>query len=121
MQSKVTLSGHIDVLFLLFCRSAAQSVLIQSHSSGSEDRGDAKGRRYVKKLIAAAAAAALVISPTVAAAQSAPVEVAPATEQVEGEQIRGGFILPLAIIVAAIIAVYLLTKGDDDDNVPPSP
>jgi hypothetical protein len=74
----------------------------------------------VKKLIAAAAAAALVMSPTVAAAQSAPVEVAPATEQAEGEQIRGGFILPLAIIVAIALAVYFLTK-DKDDNVPPSP
>jgi type IV secretory pathway VirB2 component (pilin) len=74
----------------------------------------------VKKLIAAAAAAALVISPTVAAAQSAPVEVAPATEQVEGEQIRGGFILPLAIIVAIIIGVLLLTK-DEDEDVPPTP
>ena len=75
----------------------------------------------MKKLIAAAAAAALVISPTVAAAQSAPVEVAPATEQVEGEQIRGGFILPLAIIVAIIIGVLLLTKDDDKDNLPKSP
>ena len=69
----------------------------------------------MKTLIAAAAAAALVVSPAVAAAQSAPVEVAPASEQAEGDQIRGGFILPLAVIVAAIIAVYLLTQGDDDD------
>jgi Spy/CpxP family protein refolding chaperone len=74
----------------------------------------------VKKLIAAAAAAALVVSPTVAAAQSAPVEVAPAAEQAEGDQIRGGFILPLLVIVAAVIAVYLLTKdGDDDVQISP--
>jgi hypothetical protein len=75
----------------------------------------------MKKLIAAAAAAALVMSPTVAAAQSAPIEVAPATEQAEGDQIRGGFILPLAIIVAIVIAVYFATKDKDADNVPPSP
>jgi type IV secretory pathway VirB2 component (pilin) len=75
----------------------------------------------VKKLIAAAAAAALVMSPTIAAAQSAPVEVAPASEQAEGEQFRGGFILPLAIIVAIIIGVLLLTKDDDKDNLPKSP
>jgi hypothetical protein len=74
----------------------------------------------VKKLIAAAAAAALVISPTVAAAQTAPVEVAPTAEQAEGEQLRGGFILPLAIIVAVIIAVYFLTK-DEDEDLPPTP
>jgi hypothetical protein len=79
-----------------------------------------KGEVFVKKLIAAAAAAALVVSPTIAAAQSAPVEVAPATEQAEGEQIRGGFILPLAIIVAIAIAVYFLTKSKDD-NLPKSP
>jgi hypothetical protein len=75
----------------------------------------------VKKLIAAAAAAALVLSPTVAVAQSAPVEVAPAAEQVDGEQMRGGFILPLAAIVAAIILVYFLTKDKDKDNLPKSP
>ncbi|HEY7809870.1 MAG TPA: hypothetical protein VIA98_05780 [Allosphingosinicella sp.] len=74
----------------------------------------------MKKLIAAAAAAALVVSPTMAAAQSAPVEVAPAAEQAEGDQIRGGFILPLLVIVAAVIAVYLLTKdGDDDIQISP--
>ena len=75
----------------------------------------------MKKLIAAAAAAALVVSPTVAVAQSAPVEVAPATEQAEGEQLRGGFILPLTIIIAAVIAIYFLTKNDDDDDIEISP
>jgi hypothetical protein len=76
----------------------------------------------VKKLIAAAAAAALALSPTVAAAQTAPVAVAPAAEQAEGEQIRGGFLLPLGIIVAIIIGVYLLTKDKDkDDNQPMTP
>jgi hypothetical protein len=75
----------------------------------------------VKKLIAAAAAASLALSPTVAAAQSAPVEVAPAAELAEGEQIRGGFILPLAIIVAIAIAVYFLTKDKDNDAEPITP
>ena len=75
----------------------------------------------MKKLIAAAAAAALVMSPTIAAAQSAPVEVAPAAEQAEGEQIRGGFLLPLAIIVGIALAVYFLTKDDNDDDLPTSP
>lgn len=74
----------------------------------------------MKKLIAAAAAASLALSPTVAAAQSAPVEVAPAAELAEGEQIRGGFILPLAIIIAIIIGVLLLTN-DDDETVPLTP
>ena len=72
----------------------------------------------MKKLIAAAAAAVMAVSPTVAAAQSAPVEVAPAAEQAEGEQIRGGFILPLAVIVAIIIGVLLLTKDEDEPVTP---
>jgi hypothetical protein len=81
-----------------------------------------KGEVFVKKLIAAAAAAALALSPTIAAAQTAPVEVAPSAEQAEGEQIRGGFILPLGIIVAIAIAVYFLTKNKDKDgNQPMTP
>ena len=75
----------------------------------------------MKKLIAAAAAAALVMSPTLATAQTAQVEVAPAAEQAEGEELRGGFILPLLVIVAAVIAVYFLTKDDDNDAEPLSP
>jgi hypothetical protein len=88
--------------------------LIGSRFSGSES-GNEQEDFQVKKLFAAAAAAALVISPTVAAAQSAaPTEVAPATEQAEGEGLRGGFILPLVAIVAVIVVIILLTKDDDD-------
>lgn len=76
----------------------------------------------MKKLIAAAAAAALVVSPTVAAAQSAPVQVAPAAEQAEGDELRGrGFILPLIGIVAIIVAIILLTKKDKDKPLPRTP
>jgi hypothetical protein len=53
----------------------------------------------------------------VVAAPKPPVEVAPQSETVEGEQIRGGFLLPLAIIIAIIIGVILLT--DDEDPVSP--
>jgi hypothetical protein len=61
------------------------------------------------------------MSPTVAAAQSASVQVAPATEQAEGEELRGGFILPLVGIVAIIIVIILLTKNDDEDGSPITP
>jgi hypothetical protein len=73
----------------------------------------------VRKLIVAVAAGALAISPTLAVAQAAPMEVVPAVEQAEGEQIRGGFILPLTIVVAIAIAVYFLTKNDN--NAEPLP
>jgi hypothetical protein len=66
---------------------------------------------------AAAVAASLVAAPTVAAAQSA--APAPATESVQGNsEIRGGFILPLAAIVALVIAVLLLTNNDEDPVSP---
>jgi hypothetical protein len=93
-------------------------VTIVGHRPAEAEEG--ARRNFVKTLIAAAAAAALAVSPTVAAAQSARVEVAPAAEQAEGEQIRGGFLLPLAIIVAVIITVYFLTD-DDDAAVPLTP
>jgi type IV secretory pathway VirB2 component (pilin) len=68
----------------------------------------------------AISAVALMAAPTMAAAQpaQAPVrEVAPSAEEVEGEQIRGGFLLPLAVIVAIIIGIILLT-GDDEPESP---
>lgn len=69
------------------------------------------------KILSAVAAIALAASPTVAAAQAAHVAPAPATEKVEGSEIRGGFILPLIAIIGIIIAIILLT----DDNKPKSP
>jgi hypothetical protein len=67
--------------------------------------------------MSAAAALALTVSPTIAMAQKAAAPVAPATEQVKGSEIRGGFILPLIGIIAIIIAIILLT----DNNKPKSP
>lgn len=68
-------------------------------------------------ILAAIAAASMVAAPVVAAPKPA-AEIAPQSETVEGEQIRGGFLLPLAIIIAIIIGVLLLTR---DDEGPVSP
>ena len=68
-------------------------------------------------VLAAIAAASMVAAPVVAAPKPA-AEIAPQSETVEGEQIRGGFLLPLAIIIAIIIGVLLLTR---DDEGPVSP
>jgi hypothetical protein len=70
-----------------------------------------------KNILAAVAALTLVTAPTVAAAQSAP---APATETVEGEQLRGGFIIPLVALVAIILGILAATN-DNDDDLPTSP
>lgn len=72
----------------------------------------------INSILAAVAAASMAAAPVVAAPKpvGAPAtsEIAPAGERVEGEQIRGGFLLPLAIIIAIIIGVLLLTKDDED-------
>ena len=72
-----------------------------------------------KGFIAATAAVALMTAPTVAAAQSAP-EVAPASEKVEGSELRGGFIIPLIALIAIILGILAATN-DDDDDLPHSP
>lgn len=79
-----------------------------------------------KRLIAAAASVALMTTPTLAAAQataSASREVAPATETVEGEQLRGGWIIPLIALIAIILGICAGTDvcGGDDDDLPTSP
>lgn len=72
----------------------------------------------INSMLAAVAAASLAAAPAVAAPKpvGAPAtsEIAPAGESVEGEQIRGGFLLPLAIIIAIILGVLLLTNDDED-------
>ena len=71
----------------------------------------------LSSILAALAATSMAAAPVAAAPRPA-AEVAPAAETVEGEQIRGGFLLPLAIIVAIIIGVLLLTK-DEEEPVSP--
>ena len=67
-------------------------------------------------ILAAVAASSLVAAPVVAAPKvpAATAEVAPEAESVDGNQIRGGYLLPLAIIIAIILGVLLLTKDDED-------
>ena len=70
-----------------------------------------------KKVITAAATVAMMAAPTVAAAQSAPIE--PASESVEGSELRGGFIIPLIAIVAIILGI--LAAMHEDEDPPHSP
>ncbi len=85
-----------------------------------------------KGLIAAIASVALIATPTMAAAQATASavasasnarEVAPAAETVEGEQLRGGFIIPLIALIAIILGICAATSicGGDDDDQPTSP
>jgi hypothetical protein len=81
-------------------------------------------------LIAAAASVALMTAPTMAAAQASAAasaaathEVAPAAETVDGDQLRGGFIIPLIALIAIILGLCAATTlcGGDDDDLPTSP
>jgi hypothetical protein len=83
-----------------------------------------------KGLIAAATSVAMIAAPTMAVAQttaataaSATHEVAPATETVDGEQLRGGFIIPLIALIAIILGLCVGTDicGGEDDELPHSP
>jgi hypothetical protein len=82
-----------------------------------------------KGLIAAATSIALVTAPTMAVAQSTTTatsvsrEIAPAAETVEGEQLRGGFIIPLIALIAIILGLCVATDicGGDDEDAPTSP
>ena len=70
-----------------------------------------------KKVVTAVSAIALIASPTIAVAQSAaPVE--PASESVEGSELRGGFIIPGVALILVILAIIILLK-DDEDRVSP--
>ena len=80
-----------------------------------------------KGLIAATASVALMTAPTMAAAQASAAaarstEVAPAAETVDGEQLRGGFIIPLIALIAIILGLCAadVVCGNDDD-LPTSP
>ncbi len=83
-----------------------------------------------KGLIAAAAAVALSATPAVAAAnqsaaiaRSAAVEVAPAGETAEGDSElfrRGGFVIPLLVIIVILIGIYVAVD-DGGEGPTPSP
>jgi hypothetical protein len=73
-----------------------------------------------KSLIAATTSVALIAAPTMAAAQTRSSEVAPAAETVNGDQLRGGFIIPLIALIAIILGILAATH-DDDGDLPHSP
>ena len=73
-----------------------------------------------KGLIAATAAIALSVTPAVAQVNAV---AAPATETVEeGSEMfgRGGFIIPLLVVIAIVLGILAATS-DDDDDLPVSP
>jgi hypothetical protein len=74
--------------------------------------------------MAATTAVAMTVAPTMAAAQStapaAATEVSPAGENVNGSELRGGFIIPLIALIAIILGILAATHNGDD-TLPHSP
>jgi hypothetical protein len=62
-----------------------------------------------------AAASATALAPV--AAQAAPAQIERSSEKADGENLRGGYLLPLAIIIAIILGVVLLSGGNKDNPV----
>jgi glycerol uptake facilitator-like aquaporin len=78
-----------------------------------------------KGFIAAAASVALMATPAVASAaettataRAATTEVAPAGENVDGSELRGGFIIPLIAVVAIILGILAATKNKKSRTSP---
>ncbi len=78
-------------------------------------------------LVTAATALAMTAAPTIATAQRAPApvpaaaEIQPSSEDVDGSALRKtSFIIPLAILVAIILAL-LLTQKEETQDFPTSP
>lgn len=69
-----------------------------------------------RNVLAATAAAMLASAPI--AAQAAEAAGARDGTPVEGEEIGGGFIVPLIAALAVIVAVVLIADGDDEPASP---
>lgn len=75
----------------------------------------------MKKVLLALAAASMVATPVLAQPAPAAQAPAPAAEHVDGNQIRGGFIIPLVLVAAAILAVLAATHNFPFKRHPVSP
>ena len=71
--------------------------------------------KLAEVLSSVAVATSLVVAPVAAQASVADLR---ASTEAEGENLRGGFIIPAIAIVAIILGVLLLTVGDDEPSSP---
>jgi hypothetical protein len=74
----------------------------------------------LSKALAAVVATSILAAPIAAQAAVAEVEQARVGSDVEGENLRGGFIIPLIALVAIILGILAATGGDDEE-LPTSP
>ena len=72
----------------------------------------------IRTAVTALAAISLVSAPVGAQAAPAAVQQARVGNKVAGESLRGGLLLPIAALIAAILAVILLTDQGDEPVSP---
>jgi Na+/H+-dicarboxylate symporter len=70
--------------------------------------------------LAAVVATSIATAPIAAQAAVAEVEQARVGSDVEGENLAGGFIIPLIALVAVVLGILAATS-DSDDDLPTSP
>lgn len=73
--------------------------------------------KFSKMLASSLIATSLVAAP-IAAQAAAPAQRL--GSDVQGEELRGGFIIPLIALIAIILGIIAATSGDDED-LPHSP
>ena len=71
----------------------------------------------MRRVLASAMVAASLVSAPVAA-QAAPVEVSRTSAEVEGENLRGGFLIPAIAVIAIILGILAATGGSDRPHSP---
>ena len=70
----------------------------------------------LRTILAAVAATSLTLAPVMAEAATAPRNSA----DLKGEELRGGFIIPILALIAVILGILALTS-DDNESLPHSP
>ena len=77
-------------------------------------------RMMIKEKIGTSVICALaLVGAPLAAAQAAPADLTRTASATEGDDLRGGFIVPAIVIVAAILGVIILLMNDDNPPVSP--
>ena len=69
----------------------------------------------LSKVLAAVVATSLVSAPVVARAAAAEVDQSRVGTEVNGENLRGGFIIPLIAIIAIILGILAATGGNGEE------
>ena len=77
--------------------------------------------KFAKTFASTLAAASLIASPVVAQAAAPVAPAERSSADVQGENLRGGFIIPLIALIAIILGIIAATRGNNNGDLPHSP